>query len=228
MAGLAAELDRLNAAYEARFGFRYCVFVAGRSRAELLPGIDAALDADRDAEIHRALDAVVDIARDRYATLTAAAGGGHDMIELGANRYGKAAIRLVRVARGADGDRVRDLTVAIALEGDFDAAHTDGDNAQRRRDRHDEEHGLRVRQGPPRRGRSRTTAGRSPSTSSRSPQVDRRDRQHPRPPLARRSTSPARRRRDAFVRGGEGTRVATIAASRGGHDRSRPASRTSS
>ncbi len=50
------------------------------------------------------------------------------MIELGANRYGKAAIRLVRVARGADGDRLRDLTVAIALEGDFEAAHTDGDN----------------------------------------------------------------------------------------------------
>ena len=37
-ARVAAELDRLNAAYEARFGFRYCVFVAGRSRAELLPG----------------------------------------------------------------------------------------------------------------------------------------------------------------------------------------------
>ena len=51
------------------------------------------------------------------------------MIELGANRYGKAAIRLVRVMRGPDGDRVRDLTVAIALEGDFAAAHTDGDNA---------------------------------------------------------------------------------------------------
>ena len=51
------------------------------------------------------------------------------MIELGANRYGKAAIRLVRVARGPAGDRVRDLTVAIALEGDFEAAHTDGDNA---------------------------------------------------------------------------------------------------
>ena len=51
------------------------------------------------------------------------------MIELGSNRYGKAAIRLVRIARGPGGDRVRDLTVAIALEGDFDAAHTDGDNA---------------------------------------------------------------------------------------------------
>jgi urate oxidase len=50
------------------------------------------------------------------------------VIELGANRYGKAAIRLVRIVRGPDGDRVRDLTVAIALEGDFEAAHTDGDN----------------------------------------------------------------------------------------------------
>ena len=50
------------------------------------------------------------------------------MIELGANRYGKAAIRLVRVTRDPGGHRVRDLTVAIALEGDFDAAHTDGDN----------------------------------------------------------------------------------------------------
>jgi 2-oxo-4-hydroxy-4-carboxy--5-ureidoimidazoline (OHCU) decarboxylase len=69
---VAAELDRLNTAYEARFGFRYCVFVAGRSRAELLPGMTAALDADRDTEIARALDAVVDIARHRYATLTTA------------------------------------------------------------------------------------------------------------------------------------------------------------
>jgi 2-oxo-4-hydroxy-4-carboxy--5-ureidoimidazoline (OHCU) decarboxylase len=65
---LAAELERLNDAYEARFGFRYCVFVAGRSRAELLPGMAAALDADRDTELHRALDAVIDIAIDRHAT----------------------------------------------------------------------------------------------------------------------------------------------------------------
>jgi len=33
--------------------------------------MEAALDADRDAEIHRALDAVIDIAQARYATLTA-------------------------------------------------------------------------------------------------------------------------------------------------------------
>ena len=64
-----AELDRLNATYEARFGFRYCVFVAGRPRAALLPGMEAALEADRDEERRRALDAVVDIAADRYAKL---------------------------------------------------------------------------------------------------------------------------------------------------------------
>ena len=67
---VAAELERLNDAYEARHGFRYCVFVAGRSREALLPGMAAALDADRDAEIHRALDAVVDIAIDRRAKLS--------------------------------------------------------------------------------------------------------------------------------------------------------------
>ena len=66
-ARVAAELERLNAAYEARFGFRYCVFVAGRPRADLLPGLDSALAADRAAELARALDAVVDIAADRWA-----------------------------------------------------------------------------------------------------------------------------------------------------------------
>lgn len=67
---VAAELERLNDAYEARHGFRYCVFVARRSRQELLPGLAAAIEADRHAEIHRALDAVVDIAMDRRAKLS--------------------------------------------------------------------------------------------------------------------------------------------------------------
>jgi 2-oxo-4-hydroxy-4-carboxy--5-ureidoimidazoline (OHCU) decarboxylase len=68
-ARLATELDRLNAAYEARFGFRYCVFVAGRPREALLPGLRDALDADPEDEVRRALDAVIDIAADRYAML---------------------------------------------------------------------------------------------------------------------------------------------------------------
>ena len=49
------------------------------------------------------------------------------MTELGANRYGKQSIRLVRVVRGPV-HRVRDLTVDVALEGGFDAAFTAGDN----------------------------------------------------------------------------------------------------
>ncbi len=69
-----AELARLNAAYEARFGFRYCVFVAGRPRAALLPAMADALGADRDAELHRALDAVVDIAADRRGHIADTAG----------------------------------------------------------------------------------------------------------------------------------------------------------
>jgi 2-oxo-4-hydroxy-4-carboxy--5-ureidoimidazoline (OHCU) decarboxylase len=68
---VAAELDRLNGAYEAKHGFRYCVFVAGRPREDLLPGMAAALDVDRTTELHRALDAVVDIAIDRHAKLSA-------------------------------------------------------------------------------------------------------------------------------------------------------------
>ncbi len=51
------------------------------------------------------------------------------MIELSANRYGKAAIRIVRVGRDETPHRLRDLTVAVALEGEFTAAHTDGDNS---------------------------------------------------------------------------------------------------
>jgi 2-oxo-4-hydroxy-4-carboxy-5-ureidoimidazoline decarboxylase len=69
--GPEPELERLNVAYEARFGFRYCVFVAGRDRAALLPEMEGALGRDRDAELHRALDAVVDIATARLDVLRA-------------------------------------------------------------------------------------------------------------------------------------------------------------
>jgi 2-oxo-4-hydroxy-4-carboxy-5-ureidoimidazoline decarboxylase len=62
-----AELERLNAAYEARFGMRFCVFVNGRPRAALVMVLESALRADRDAEIRRALGDVVAIARDRFA-----------------------------------------------------------------------------------------------------------------------------------------------------------------
>ena len=69
-----ADLDLLNAAYEARFGFRFCVFVNGRSRPELVPVLESALIEDRDAEIRRALHDVVAIARDRFAKAASPAG----------------------------------------------------------------------------------------------------------------------------------------------------------
>jgi 2-oxo-4-hydroxy-4-carboxy-5-ureidoimidazoline decarboxylase len=68
-----AELERLNDAYEARFGFRFCVFVNGRSRAELVPVLELALLADRAAEIRRALEDVVAIAEDRSRRTSATA-----------------------------------------------------------------------------------------------------------------------------------------------------------
>jgi 2-oxo-4-hydroxy-4-carboxy-5-ureidoimidazoline decarboxylase len=67
-----ADLDRLNRRYEARFGFRFCVFVAGRSRAQLVPVLEAALRAERTAEIQRAIGDVVAIARDRDSALAGA------------------------------------------------------------------------------------------------------------------------------------------------------------
>ena len=48
---------------------------------------------------------------------------------LGANNYGKSRVRLVRVARHPDRHDIADLTVAVALEGDFAAAHVAGDNS---------------------------------------------------------------------------------------------------
>ena len=52
-----------------------------------------------------------------------------DRYELGETRYGKSRIRLVTVRRGPDRHHLRDLTVAVALEGAFEAVHTRGDNA---------------------------------------------------------------------------------------------------
>jgi len=63
---VASELQALNDAYERRFGFRFVVFVAGRSRAELLGLVREALARDRSAEIRRALGDVVSIARARW------------------------------------------------------------------------------------------------------------------------------------------------------------------
>ena len=49
-------------------------------------------------------------------------------IRLGDNQYGKAETHVVRVTRGATHD-IKDMTVSIALAGDFAATHLTGDNS---------------------------------------------------------------------------------------------------
>jgi urate oxidase len=50
-------------------------------------------------------------------------------IVLGANQYGKAEVRLVRLLRDTPRHQIQDLSVSTALRGDFAAAHLTGDQA---------------------------------------------------------------------------------------------------
>jgi urate oxidase len=50
-------------------------------------------------------------------------------IVLGQNSYGKSKVRIVKVKRDTERHELWDLDVAVALEGDFEAAHVKGDNS---------------------------------------------------------------------------------------------------
>jgi urate oxidase len=52
------------------------------------------------------------------------------MIALGQNRYGKSRVRLVTVKRHPGHHELRDWTVEILLEGDFESCFVDGDNSK--------------------------------------------------------------------------------------------------
>ena len=58
-------LDLLNADYERKFGFRFVVFVHGRSRAEIVPIVRARLARRRDEELATGLEEFLAIARVR-------------------------------------------------------------------------------------------------------------------------------------------------------------------
>ncbi|HLY35465.1 MAG TPA: 2-oxo-4-hydroxy-4-carboxy-5-ureidoimidazoline decarboxylase [Candidatus Limnocylindria bacterium] len=64
-AWIGEELAGLEEVYQARFGFPFTVFDAGRPRAQLLPLIEAALRNDRQAELWRAAADCVALAEDR-------------------------------------------------------------------------------------------------------------------------------------------------------------------
>jgi urate oxidase len=52
------------------------------------------------------------------------------MIELAENRYGKSRVRLMKVTRHPHGNDLREWTVQVLVQGDFDTAHIEGDNSK--------------------------------------------------------------------------------------------------
>jgi len=61
-----AELARLNAEYEERFGFRFVVFVNRRPKAEILEVLRARIGQSRGEELDTAVGELVAIAEDRW------------------------------------------------------------------------------------------------------------------------------------------------------------------
>ena len=59
------ELDRLNAEYERRFGFRFVVFVNRRPKGQIVDVLQERLHRSREEEMEEGLRAIVAIAEDR-------------------------------------------------------------------------------------------------------------------------------------------------------------------
>ena len=60
------ELERLNVAYEDRFGFRFVVFVNGRPKSEILDVLRERIAHTREEELDTGCRELVAIARDRW------------------------------------------------------------------------------------------------------------------------------------------------------------------
>ena len=63
-----AELAELNRAYEAKFGFRFVVFVNGRPRREIVPILRERIGRSREQELETGVDELVQIAVSRWRT----------------------------------------------------------------------------------------------------------------------------------------------------------------
>ena len=139
----SAGLDRLtpeeyeafteaNRAYRKRFVIPLVVYVREHDKASILETAEARLENAREEEIENALAEISKIARYR---LTEIVEKGEQMMDatkarivLGQNNYGKSDVRLVKVDRTTDRHELTELRVDVALEGDFEAAHVNGDN----------------------------------------------------------------------------------------------------
>jgi len=63
---VVAELARLNAEYERKFGFRFVVFVNRRPKSAMVPILRERLERTREEELDTALGELVAIAEDRW------------------------------------------------------------------------------------------------------------------------------------------------------------------
>ncbi len=133
-----AEFYRLNVAYHERFGLPYVVCVREHDKASIFEGARRRLEHTPEQEVEAALHEIGRIARLRALDLitdsTMAAPQetrmttGTTAVKLGDNNYGKADVRLFKVFRDQDRHDIKDVQVRVAVQGDFGAAHTDGDN----------------------------------------------------------------------------------------------------
>jgi 2-oxo-4-hydroxy-4-carboxy--5-ureidoimidazoline (OHCU) decarboxylase len=64
---ILSELAYLNQVYEEKFGFRFVVFVQGRSKREVLEVLRERIGNDREEELDTGCRELVAIARDRWA-----------------------------------------------------------------------------------------------------------------------------------------------------------------
>ena len=68
-----SELARLNDEYERRFGFRFVVFVNGRTKSEIVPVLRQRLGNTRDVELAAGIDEFLAISLDRLRKTAARA-----------------------------------------------------------------------------------------------------------------------------------------------------------
>ncbi|MBZ9713532.1 factor-independent urate hydroxylase [Deinococcus multiflagellatus] len=133
-----AEFQALNAAYHARFAMPYVVCVREHTKASIFEGARRRLTHSPEQERAAALHEIGRIARLRVLDLIQPGGAPAPTsqeepamtvkVKLGENNYGKADVRLFKVFRDGPRHDIKDMQVRVAVTGDFDAAHTDGDN----------------------------------------------------------------------------------------------------
>lgn len=64
-----ARLSELNGLYEDKFGFKFVVFVDGRSRKEIIPVLEYRIMGSKENELRVGLESMILIARDRLKKL---------------------------------------------------------------------------------------------------------------------------------------------------------------